>query len=126
MSENSRLKPKQHRVIVLLLSGHTFESAAQLAKVNSRSIRRWLLDDQAFVDALRNAESAAVDDAVRRLVGMQNAALDIQLELMERAKSEHVKQRASQFVMEHALKLRELLQLGERVAALEEKGRMKL
>jgi hypothetical protein len=70
-----KLTPRQRRAIAALLSSRDVKAAALAAKVGARTLYRWL-DDQSFRNALSAAESEAIDTATRRLIGLEDSAVD--------------------------------------------------
>lgn len=122
MAENGRT-PKKTRAVTALLSSRTIGDAAAAAGVGERTLARWLSSDEAFTRALRQAEDAAIDGAVRRLVGLQAQALDVlQDTLTAPDVTPTVRVRAACAVLDFLLRLRELRTLEERIAALEERA----
>lgn len=76
MSENARtLSPKQQQAVMALLTEPSITAAAAKVRVNEKTIRRWL-NDPDFRRAVTAAEAEALDQATRRLVGLQDAAVD--------------------------------------------------
>jgi hypothetical protein len=104
-----------------LLTAKDIKAAAATVGIGERTIHTWL-DDPAFQAALRQAEARTLDTAVRRLVGASGDALDTLVDLMT---STYVKDgyriRAATVILEQLVKLRELNNLEQRLAALEAK-----
>src|SRR4051812_29607000 len=120
MSENVQLSTKQQKAIAALLSTKDMQSAATQAGVTDRTLRRWLDEDRDFKEALKAAEAQTIDDAVRRLVGASNSALNVLLVIMLDTKnSASVRLRASISVLEQLIKLRELNNMEQRLSDLE-------
>jgi hypothetical protein len=71
-----------------------------------------------FRDALRRARTAIYEGAVSRLQGATNEAVDTLRRNLDCGNAA-VETRAALGVMEHALRVRELLEVEERLAALE-------
>lgn len=71
MSEKPR---KREIVIEALLSEATLEAAARRSKISSRTIRRWLRDED-FVAQYRQARRQLFDSAVGRLVALTEQAI---------------------------------------------------
>lgn len=119
MTENVTLSPRQRRGIVALMSAKDTRAAAKQAKVSERQIYRWL-NDPAFVAELKAAESAAIDQAVRRLAELSGAAVDT-LDSAMRDSTAPVgsKIRAADIALSQLMRLKELHDLGARIAALE-------
>lgn len=122
MADNgAQLTPQQQRTIAALLSSRNVREAAKQAQVSERALYRWLATD-AFVAALRKAESDLLDAATRRLLTMQDGALDT-LESLIKAGAlveDPVRLRAALGILGHALKLREMRDIESRLSALEE------
>lgn len=124
MSENSqqkKLSPKQRRAIDALLSGMSKGEAAAAVGVNARTLSRWLNEDIAFFDELQQAGRAAVHDATRRLTATLDTAVSVFQGVMDNPGQEgaSIKLRAANYAATHALKLIEVSDILERLAALE-------
>jgi DeoR/GlpR family transcriptional regulator of sugar metabolism len=110
---------RQRKAIPALLSSHTLENAAELIGVSTKTIRRYL-ENPTFKSVLFQAEGEAINAATRRLINLQNKSIDLIASLMDNpATSHNVKLRAAQTVLDFSIKLRELRNLEERIAALE-------
>jgi hypothetical protein len=83
MATNGKSKksitPRQKKAIIALISSSSVTQAAEMAKVGTRTIHRWLSSDEKFLHELHNAQTEAIDQAVRRLVG----ELDTNIETMK-------------------------------------------
>ena len=113
---------KKTRAIAAMLTTSTVADAAAAAGVGHRTLARWLADDPEFRSALQRAEGLAIDAAVRRLVGLQDAAVDVFDDVLSNSSiSPTVRLRAASSVIDYLLKLRELRNLEERLAALEDR-----
>jgi hypothetical protein len=121
MAENgAQLTPQQQRAITALLNARNVREAAALSKVAERTLWRWLSDPD-FIAGLRHAESSLLDAATRRLLTMQDGALDTLQGLLSGAVvDDGVKLRAALGILAHVLKLRELRDVEARLTALEE------
>ena len=118
---NIALSTKQQKAIAALLVAKDVQSAAIQAGVSERTLHRWINEDERFRAALRAAEALAIDDAVRRLVGAANCALNVLMVMMLDQKTPAaVRLRAAISVLEQLVKLRELNNLEQRIAKLEE------
>lgn len=122
MSENA-LSPKQHRAISALLTCNGITEAAAVAEVDPRTIGRWL-KQPAFRAALTAAESDLIDGATRRLLRLQDGALQVVEGFLDAASTapEGVKLRAALAALDHLLKLRSLRDIEQRLQALEQGG----
>ena len=122
MAQNGTLNAKQTAAIVALLdpaNGSTV-AAAKAAGVPLRTMNRWLQEDSAFVAQLRQAEGAAIDQSVRRLISVSAAADSTIVSIMSnRDNPPGVRLRAAALVKESLVRLRELRNIESRLAALE-------
>jgi hypothetical protein len=111
------LTPTQQRSITALLTSRSASEAATVANVPPRTLTRWLTDDT-FKAALRHAEACVLDEATRRLVVLLAASLDTLETLLQDADS-RVRLRAAVAILTQAIRLHELRDIEERLAALE-------
>jgi flagellar motility protein MotE (MotC chaperone) len=116
---NNNITTRQRRAIAALLSTRNVGEAAAAAHVGDRTLYRWLAET-GFKAALVQAEGDAIDQATRRLIGLQDAAIDTLTGVLEDQKATAgVRLRAAQNVLDYLLKLRDLRNVEERLAALE-------
>ena len=123
MAENGRqtkdLTPAQRRAIAALLTERNARAAAAKAKVAERTLYRWLADPD-FAVALAAAEGDIIAGATRRLLQLQDKAIDaVDAVFGDGETSAAVKLRAAQLTIDAMLKLRELRNVEGRLAALE-------
>ncbi len=121
MAEDSKQKltPGQKRAIEALLNTKSVREAAEAAELGERTIFRYL-GDPFFRQQLSSAEGDLIDQATRRLLALQGAALDtFEGVLASEEASASVKLRAAQSVLDSLLKLRELRNIEARLVALE-------
>jgi hypothetical protein len=120
MSENvTELTAKQAQALRSLLAKPSIAEAAKDAGVTVRTIYRWL-GEPAFKQALTQAEDQAINAATRRLVGISEVAVAVIASIMaDRNVTASTRLRAACAVLENLLKLVELRNLSERIAALE-------
>lgn len=113
------LSTKQRRALQALLSHPNVVQAAGACSLSERQIYRYLAQP-AFRAALASLESELLDAATRRLVGLQDAAIEVLAETVARSDATAAaKLRAAQLVLEHCLRLRELRDLDARLTQLE-------
>ena len=116
---NNGMTTKKHVAIAALLSSRNVVEAAKLAKVGERSLWRWLREP-AFQAALTEAEGAAIDEATRRLIGLQSDAINVlQDTLTDRKALPGIRMRAAQSILDFLMRLRELRNVESRLAKLE-------
>lgn len=120
MANNGILTTAQKRAISALLTERNTRDAAAKAKVGERTIWRWL-SDNTFRAELTRQEGELIDQAARRLVGLQDGAIAVfDTILTSSTANDANKLRAAQAVLDYLLKLRELVTLEERIKRLEE------
>lgn len=116
---SDELTTQQQRAIAALLSTKSVAEAAQQIKVTERTLFRWLTEPE-FKRQLALAERELVSTATRRLLQYSDAAISVIVSIMaDEAKPASVRLRAAMAVMDYSLKLREILDLEERIAELE-------
>lgn len=124
------LTPKQAAAITALLTQNSESAAAAAAGVGRTTLYRWQ-STPAFKAALASAELALIDQSVRRLLGLQEAALAVLSDLMATG-TPAIKLRAACCVLEFGTRMRDLrneeqrlAELEQRLAELESEGKLK-
>ena len=123
MSDNGTqktLQPAQRKAIEALLTCGNVASAALAADVGRTTIYRWMKEDY-FIAELRTAEQEAVAGLARALAGLGDGAAEALRDALKPDQKITVRLRASEIVTANLLRLRELVTLEERLAALESK-----
>lgn len=117
------LKPRQRRAILALIEHGSVTEAAQVCGVSRAALYRWMREAD-FAQALKDASGEQVELVSRRLTSLVLTAVDVLESLMS---SPHEQQRrlAADSVISHALRLRELVELEERITRLENTWRIK-
>lgn len=120
MGENvTTLKSEQYQAIAALVTTGTITAAAKAADRAPKTIHAWLKQDD-FQKVLREAESAALENLSRELVGLASLAVATLRSVMASdTTSASVSVRACEVVLSNLLKLRELYDHEQRLAALE-------
>ena len=113
-----KLSRKQEAAIAALLELPTCAAAAKAAGISEATMRRWQQQDE-FKAAYRDARRQLVEGAVGRLQGVTGEAVET-LRRNLTCSTSSVEVAAAKFVLEHASKAIELLDLAERIEALEE------
>ena len=125
MATNGNMKksitPRQRKTIVALLSSSSVNQAAESASIGARTIYRWLSNDENFVNELHLAQTNAIDQAVRRLVGQ----LDANIETMKSIRDDlslhpSVRLRAARSLEIALLRWWEVRDVDERITRLED------
>lgn len=97
--------------------------ASQACGVSRASIYRWLQDDD-FSRALKDASGEQVEQVSRRLTSLVIKAVDVLDEMMS-SDSEQQRRLAADSVISHALRLREMVEIEERITRLENTWRVR-
>ena len=119
-STTDTLTPKQQRAVRSLLTSRGVSEAALAAQVGERTLFRWM-SEPAFRTALSTAEGELLDSATRRLLVVQESAVQtFEDVLKDKEVSQVVKLKAAQSVLDYLLKLRELRNVEQRLTALEQ------
>lgn len=85
-----------------------------------RTAARWFKDPD-FKQALRQAETAAIDGAVRKLVSGAAAAVDVLVELLDPAVDVSNRRHAAKSLLDALVRLRDTMTTEERLTILEER-----
>ena len=116
-SETTRLTGKQLIAIERLLAGDSIADVAEAARVNRRTLARWLLDDE-FRTALQAAQVEAVAQASRRLAGALDRSAEIVIDIAERGNTS-TRLRAALAIPGMYAQLREVGEVNDRLAEIE-------
>jgi phage terminase small subunit len=114
-----KVTPRQLKAIETLLTTGDKTEAAKTAGVSRKTIYRWLKQD-AFKQALAEAEAEALDALSRELVALGSKATATLKGAMTGNTPAATKVRAADIVLARLLQLRELVTLETRVLALEQ------
>lgn len=102
-----------------MLAAKDAREAARQAGIPERTIYTWM-SDPVFRTALSEAEGRLIDDAARKLLRYQDAAVSTVLSIMANpGHAPSVRLRAAQTILDQLFKLRELRSVEERLTALE-------
>ncbi len=114
------LTTKQQRAVQTLLTAKSIGDAAALAHVGERTLFRWLTEP-AFRAALSVAEGDLLDAATRRLLGLQDKAIETFESVLDSEEANlAVRLKAAGQVLDYLLKMRELRNVEHRLTALEQ------
>ena len=119
--EPKPLTGKQTKALEALLDGANIQDAASAAGVNRKTVARWL-QEPAYWKLYQVNHRRGLELAARRLTGKLDMAVDMVSSVMEDDEAPpSVRLRAAQQVIEGSLKLLEVSDFAERLAALEER-----
>jgi len=103
--DTENLSPKQVRAVSAVVETFSLSDAAEQAGVSLSTLYRWMREP-AFMAALREVEAYLLDETVRRLLYMQNKAVQAIEDVLDDANaSPMVKLRAAQTVLDGIVKL---------------------
>jgi hypothetical protein len=105
---------KKERAIAALLVSKTLDDAALQAGISLRTLKTWL-KEKSFALAYRQARAMVLDRTVARLLAASGKAA----ETLEAALDTDDRVRAAKILLDQAVRGVELLDLAERIAALE-------
>ncbi|MBI1913223.1 MAG: helix-turn-helix domain-containing protein [Planctomycetes bacterium] len=112
------LAPKQEAAALALACGDSEPEAAREAGCSERTIRNWL-HEPAFTRRIADLRSEMTSRALGKLVDNMVSAADTLGYLCRRGKSEQVRLGAARALLELGVKMRETVELEQRMAALE-------
>jgi transposase-like protein len=125
MTDKATLTPKQIRAIEALTTAATagdISKAADLVGINRATIYKWMRTAP-FQAALKTAEGAALESLSRALVAMGEKSTGVLSTVLDDPTAKNPDRlRAVSIVLDSLLKLRELVDLEERVRKLEDIG----
>jgi len=115
------LTPKQSAAIEALTKARTFGEAAKLAGVDRDTLRAWLRDDEAFRGAYRAVKADAFEGLALGLLNLSEAAIAGYAEVLANPAipGSMTLSRTSEAVISQLFRLRELMDIEERLEALE-------
>ena len=99
------ISTKQRRAISALLTSTSVVEAAKITNVSVRTLHRWIAEDKQFKEALYHAEEQLIDNATRRLINLQNKALNVLDDLLE-SESEPVKRLTAVNILKFSFEFR--------------------
>ncbi len=104
----------------LLASGSTFRAAAESVGIGERTLRGWNDDDKEFQDRVKVLRAQMVAESLGRLSSTMSASADALKELVSHA-DPHVRYKAAKAILELSVKLKESVELEQRIAELEQR-----
>jgi len=116
-----RLPPRKKRAILALVEHGAVSRAADVVGVTRQTLYRWMREPL-FRAELQAATGSQVAEASRRLDGLLMRAVD-ELERLLDSESEHQRRLAVDSILSHAARLRELVDIEERITVLEQRSK---
>lgn len=111
------LNNRQIKAIPILIGCHTVEDAARKAGISKNTLYTWMKQEE-FSQAISEARRELFDRAMHKLMYVSMKAV-ITLEKLLDAQSESVRRAASNDVLGHIVKYKELSEIEDRVERLE-------
>jgi phage terminase small subunit len=118
VTEKKFITPIQRKAIESLLTTGNTTEAAEAAGISRNTFYRWMADDT-FLAALHEAEGAAVAGLSRALAGLGDAAAAALRDALQPSNKITVRLRAAEIVTDRLLKIRELVDIEQRLIVLE-------
>lgn len=120
MADTGTLSAKQKKAIAALLTAGTVARAAKVCRIGERTIFRWLNEDETFKAELQRAGDELIGATVRQLSDAAGlAVITLRTIITDRAAPSGSRVRASAVVLGSMLRVKEQLDLEQRIAALE-------
>lgn len=113
-----KLTAQQRKAIETLFTTGSVSAAALAASVSRPTLYKWLADET-FADAMQAAEAQAVAGLARSLAGLGESAAQALYDALQDNQKMSTRLRAAEIVTDRLLKLRELVTMESRIAALE-------
>ena len=119
--DEPKLSAKQVKGLEALLDGANVQTAAERAGVNRKTLGRWLTEPLFWKTYQLNSRRG-LELAARRLTGKLDGAVELLSSVMEDDEAPPaVRLRAAQHVIDGSLRLLEVTDIQDRLAALEER-----
>ena len=115
---DKKLAPGQLKAIEALLTCRSIDEACKMADVQRRTLYRWQ-EEPNFKEALRKAESIAIESIGRSLLSLGNLAASALYDALQPTQKIHHRIAAAQIFYDKILALREHNDLEKRIAELE-------
>jgi hypothetical protein len=113
MSANARTE----RVAILLSQGWSIRGAAGKLGLNERTVRRWMQSDE-FKGRVAELRKRITDRALGKLTGSMTAAV-AELRKLLKSPDGRLRRDAAKIILEQQSRFAEVLDLAERIEALE-------
>ena len=118
-TSRNELQPKQESAALALASGANLDEAARQSGAGMSTIKTWMYTQPAFNQRVNDLRAEMTRQALGKLVENMTSAADTLGYLSRKSKSESIRLRASQAIIELGVKLRDSVELEARIAALE-------
>jgi hypothetical protein len=116
------LSARQQKALAALLVNPTIEAAAASVEIHPRTVKRWLSEDELFVEEYKKLRQHAVDNAICSLQAVMSEAVET-LRKNLKAKNPSIQVRAAIALLEQGFKAAEAHDLEQRISELERSSR---
>lgn len=117
-NDTKLLSAQQRRAVEALLTHGTVKAAAEAAGVTRKTMYRWQGTPE-FIAAVKEAEAAAIEELSRALTGLGREALQALRDALAPTQRMNHRLRAAEIALGNLLRVRELVEIEERLARLE-------
>lgn len=122
-SSKLTLTPSKRRAVLALVEHGNVSRAADACELSRATLYRWLREPE-FEHELRQASTAQVAELSRRLTALTLKAVE-KLEQLLNSPSEAQARLAADNILTHAIRLRELIDIDERITNLERQAELR-
>lgn len=120
-ANGSTISPRKQRAVIALLEQPTIIAAAEAAGVGNRTLSRWLAEDEAFRNALRDAQRNALDRTISQLAGSAPLAATVLADIAtDEAVPAAVRVQAASRILSELRRNMQLLTLSEDIDHIKE------
>ena len=118
MPINANLSRRQLKAIPALLTATTLDEGCKLARISRQTFYNWL-EDANFKNELARQRSEMVQEGLQNLKSSLKKAVSVLIECLE-SNDLTVKRRAANDLLSHALRMREVEEIEDRIQKIEE------
>lgn len=117
MTESDNLTERQMKAIPFLVASATIEEGCKRAKISRETYYQWV-SHPPFIEELRRQRDLVIGEAFGTLKANLTKAVDVLVGLLE-TKNENLKRFVANDILGHVLKAKELVEIEERLSAVE-------
>jgi transposase-like protein len=122
--QSDGISPRQEAVALALAAGHTIEAAAPKGQCAVPTVKGWLATQPAFKRRIAELRAEMTERALGKLADAMSVAADTLRHLCLRGKTESIRLKAAEALFTHGVKVRESIELHERIRVLEEERQL--
>ena len=95
--QENNLKPQQRKAIISIINTRSISEAARESNIPERTLHRWM-KTPSFRNELLIKEEEIFNSSMRRLINLQNSAIDVFIDLLN-SENESMKFRAAKEIL---------------------------